>query len=287
VQQADANARAAALFDRAVAVATADAHPPYATYDVRVAYTKAGKRTVQTWATTEDITHHIVDASTFSTEERASPSTPHGANIVARRHFAVSTPRSFDSSDPLPDDGANSPAINHDRGDPVGPVAFAVDQLCGLLPPRRYLLAHDDATLRAAEDDVATIGQTGTRAQRYRVTLLDDDGTVTHLALEPLRDPYRNRLRELWIETATAYVREAVVSGVGDRAPFDRTRWHVTFQRVEGGTYLADETALDPIAANGSLENLRIVFQHLTLQASAPLRISFGIATPVQTLHDP
>jgi hypothetical protein len=61
----------------------------------------------------------------------------------------------------------------------------------------------------------------------------------------------------------------------------------VTFQRVDGGTYVADETAIDPVAVNGSLENLRIVFQHLTLLATSPLPVSFGIATPVAALHDP
>lgn len=39
--------------------------------------------------------------------------------------------------------------------------------------------------------------------RRYAVTLIDDDASTDHLALTPLRDPYHNRLREVWIDATT------------------------------------------------------------------------------------
>jgi hypothetical protein len=278
-----------ALFARAVAVVENDGKPPYATYTVVVTETNDGKRVVNSWETTEDITHRIVLASSFSDEEHANPTTPHGTNVVARRRFQLSAPRSFSAGiDPSTTLSLNSSPVNPERsGDVVGPVALAVDQNFGLTPPRAYRIANDQRTIVAGSDELALIGRSGTTVARYRVTLVDTEAGVAHLELTPLRDPYHNRLRELWVDTQTAYVRDAIVQGVGDRAPFDRARWHVTFERREGATYLTEADPVEPLTIGRNTPQITIAFENLNLLAHSPIKTTFGIEAPVRYLSDP
>lgn len=290
VHEAAVPVQADALFARAVAAVEQDATPPYATYRVVVTVSTGGKRTVDSWQTTEDITHGIVLASSFSDEERVNPTTPHGINVVAHRRFQLSAPTSFGGGfDPGANLSINSSPVNPERsGDVVGPVALAVDQNFGLTTPRAYRVANDERTVVAGHDELALIGATGVKAApRYRVALLDTDGTIAHLELTPLRDPYHNRLREVWVDTQTAYLQAAIVEGVGDRPPFDRTRWHVTFTRLQGATYVTDVAPVEPLNIRGSTPQVNIAFENLSLLAHSPIKTTFGIEAPVKYLRDP
>jgi hypothetical protein len=289
VHQTPAPSQAEALFARAVAVIESDAQAPYATYTVVVTVTTDGHRAVSSWQTTEDMTHGTVLASSFSDEERANPTTPHGMNVVAHRRFQLSAPRSFGGGlDPAANLGIDSNPVNPERtGDAVGPVALAVDQNFGLTLPRAYRVANDERTVVAGADDLAVIGRTGTKVMRYRIELLDTEGGIAHLGLTPLRDPYHNRLRELWLDTQTAYVREAIVQGVGDRAPFDRARWHVTFDRLADTTYVAEAHALEALTIGHTTPQVSIDFEKIALLSHSPIKTTFGIEAPVRYLRDP
>jgi hypothetical protein len=277
------------LFGRAVAVVENDERTPYAAYTVVVTVANDARRVVSSWQTTEDIRRGIVLASSFSEEERANPTTPHGANIVAHRRILLSAPRNLNPGiDPSTSLMLNSHPVNAERtGDVVGPVALAVDQNFGLTRPRAYRVADDERTMAASADELTIIGRTGTAAPRYRVALLDMDGGIAHLGLTPLRDPYRNRLREVWIATETAYVSEAIVEGVGDRAPFDRARWHVSFDRLAGATFITEVHSVGPLTIGGTSPRISIAFQNLNLLALSPLKATFGIEAPVRYLRDP
>ena len=289
VPQAGATPQADALFARAVAVVADDAKPPYATYTVVVNVTTKGHPVANSWQTTEDITHGIVLASSFSAEERANPTTPHGTNVVAHRRFQLSAPRSFSAGlDPAANLSMNSHAVNPERSsDAVGPVALAVDQNFGLTPPRTYRVANDERTVDAGAGELAVIGRTGKTTMRYRVALVDTTDGIAHLELTPLSDAYHNRLRELWVDTATAYVREAIVQGVGDRGPFDRVRWHVTFDRLQGATYVVEAHPVEPVSIGGTTPQISLAFENLSLLAQSPLKSTFGIEAPVHYLRDP
>lgn len=284
-----APSQADGIFARAVAVVDNDAKAPYATYTVVVTVTNDGRRVSNSWQTTEDVTHGIVLASSFSDEEHTNPTTPHGINIVGRRRIQMSAPRNFGPGlDPAASLNLKSSPVNPERnGDAVGPVALAVDQNFGLTPPRAYRIANDERTIVNGAGELALIGRTGANAQRYRVARLDAGEAIAHLELTPLRDPYHNRLRELWIDTETAYLREAIVQGLGDRPPFDRARWHVTFDRHQGATYLSEADPVEPITIGRTTPQIRIAFEKLNLLSYSPLKTSFGIEAPVRYLRDP
>jgi hypothetical protein len=291
VHQTDTNAaQGEAIFNHALKVAQSDAHARYATYQVVVTFTNGAHHT-DAWDTTEDMTHASVYADIFSQQERADPVTPHGTNIGLSAGLSDSSPRSLGANNgkPSTDPAITSGPLNGaDTSDPVGPVAFAVDQNFGLTAPRPYVVVHEGETFSSRADGYTTIGRTGAEAKRYRIELNEIDGNVAHLTLTPLTDPYHNRLRELWVETDTGYVREATVQGVGDREPIDKARFKVTFFRKDGGAYIAKECAMEPIAFgdNDTVPDLCFSFEGLALTSLSP-KYTFGISTSVQTLHDP
>jgi hypothetical protein len=288
IHQAPAPTDAEALFARAVDVVRNDARAPFAKYTVVVTVTKADRRAVESWQTTEDVAHGIVLASSFSNEERANPTTPHGINIVGRRRLPTTTIRSVVPDLDTSTRWVNSPPVSSERSnDVVGPVALAVDQNFGLTPPRSYRLVDDQRKIADSADELTIIGKTGTTLPRYRVELLDTDGGIAHLGLTPLRNAYRNRLREIWLDTQTAVVQRAIVQGVGDRPPFDSVRWQVTFERREGATYVSDVAPLEPLKVGRDTVRLDIAFRNLTLLAQSPIATTFGIEAPVRYLRDP
>jgi hypothetical protein len=246
-----------------------------------------GRRVVESWPTTEDLRHGIVLASSFSNEERAHPATPYGVNVAARRRFRIAATGTVANDIDATSREVDSKSLNPEHGNGVGPVALAVDQNFGLTPSRPYRVATDEQTVAAGASELTEIGRTTRVLQRYRVTLLGIDAEIAHLALTPLRDPYHNRLRELWIETSTANVREAIVEGIGDRAPFDRARWHVAFAWREGGMYVTEASSLEPLRIGRGTPQVRVAFENVALLAHSPIKTTFGIEAPVRYLRDP
>lgn len=125
VHQADtATTRGEARFARAVAAAESASHPRYATYVVHVSFANGSHHVADDWDVTEDLTHATVYPDVFSHRDRTAPTIPRGIN------FQVG--------------GVIINAAQPD--DPIGPLAFAVDQDFGLRPPRAYALAFDADT---------------------------------------------------------------------------------------------------------------------------------------------
>lgn len=95
------------------------------------------------------------------------------------------------------------------------------------------------------------IAVVSTKTQIYDINLVGveslNGSSAYHLALKPLRDPSRYRLRQLWIDTATYAPLKLVeqlnfVDGPGTTVP-----WTVTFMQRNGVTYIARESALNPM----------------------------------------
>jgi hypothetical protein len=292
VHQVDmATVQGEAIFAHALKVLQNDDYARYAKYDVVVSFTN-GARHVDSWATTEDMTHASVYADNFSQQERENPFTPTGVNVGIGANLPDASARSFGANNGIPNtDTAVSAVVNKegDSSDPVGPVAFAIDQNFGLTDPRPYVVVHEGETFSSRADGFTTIGRTRiNEPPRYHVVLADTTGNVAHLTLTPLRDPFRNRLRELWVETDTGIVRQAIVAGVGDRSPIADGKFRITFMQVQGGTYISKIESITPIhfGDDDDVSDLTFTFENLVLTSDSP-KYRFGISTPVQTLHDP
>jgi hypothetical protein len=101
-------------------------------------------------------------------------------------------------------------------------------------------------------EEIATVYA---KNRAYDVTLVGTDeldGTPAyHLALHPLREPKRYRLRDLWVDAATFAPRKLVevanfINGPGTAVP-----WSVTFKQQDGALYIDRESALAPIQYRG------------------------------------
>lgn len=93
------------------------------------------------------------------------------------------------------------------------------------------------------------------KTRAYDITLegVDDteQGQAYHLHMQPLREPGKYRLRDLWVDTATFAPRKLIeglnfVVGPGTIVP-----WSVSFEPIGGALYIDRETALAPMHYGG------------------------------------
>jgi hypothetical protein len=251
-----------AIFDASRKAWGAGAYPRYAEYVAVVSFRNGTKSVRRTWQTMEDIRHGLVYSGAFSREERAHPYTPHGINL-------------------------NLPIIGTlnkvQPTDPIGQVAFAIDQDYGLAPSERRLISTSSlSTLDAQSSKLPVIGHTGTVMRDYDVSLIettvDDQGPEYHLRLAPLRDPDRHRLRELWVDGTTWLPEESVVAGIGSHPPLTKVSWRIEYRQTAGATYIARETALADVdyGKAGMLRGVQIAFEEVDLRSfPSPYRFGF------------
>ncbi|MBD5656918.1 MAG: hypothetical protein IAI50_17315 [Candidatus Eremiobacteraeota bacterium] len=88
-------------------------------------------------------------------------------------------------------------------------------------------------------------------ARDYRVTRVGEETVAgqqaMHLHLEPLREPYVNRLRDLWIDDATYRTVQLNVQGLLNGKPYDGVLWTVHYVIVDGRQYVQQIVADQPL----------------------------------------
>lgn len=262
-----------ALFDRAQNFWLGQNYPAYLAYDVAVRVETDKSERVERYRSGFDATSGSIWVDPVSDYEQEHPHIVHGMNIVLLT-WQVAKPEA-----PV---------------DFVGVPILAPTYSFGMAPfvPARPPASQDDAAalvsaVRRAFDDPYPKGRTpppSTHSSRlpliahavatrhiYRIDLLGDDSIdghlCYHLALHPLRDPGRYRLRQLWIDErtgATWRLQEALnfVDGPGTTVP-----WTVSFADRDGVQYISDERSDAAVRYRGlqygrvtvSFENLHAV----------------------------
>ncbi|HEV8020049.1 MAG TPA: hypothetical protein VGP41_02225, partial [Candidatus Lustribacter sp.] len=101
-----------------------------------------------------------------------------------------------------------------------------------------------------------------------------------HLVLRPLHDPNRFRLRDLWVDPVTWLPLRAVIARNFTVAPEDTVPWSIDFRTVDGGLYIARETALATLhEPHGRfVSQASVVFDYAPAAGDAPSR---GGAPPI------
>jgi hypothetical protein len=272
-----------AIYDRARSFWLGQVYPPYLAYDVAVSVEESGAQRVERYRSGFDAVDDSVWVDPVSDYEREHPHVVHGMNVDILV-FRVSKPEA-------PVDFVGVPIL-------APAYSFGMAPFVAARPPDS---AQDAAALVAAVrrsfDDPYPSGRTppppGGSTQLpliahsiasrdiYRIELLGEE-TVNghlcyHLALQPLRDPGRYRLRQLWIDersAATWRLQEALnfVSGPGTTVP-----WTVNFRDLGGAQYIADETADETMRYDGrQYARVRVAFENLravTVPQGNPLYI--------------
>ncbi|MDQ6926591.1 MAG: hypothetical protein M3154_10205, partial [Candidatus Eremiobacteraeota bacterium] len=256
------------------------AYPRYAVYATVVTFRRDGHERVSTWDTVEDLRRRIVHAHALNRQAAAKPHVPHGTNVGM----------TAGPSGPIYGIPPKGAILTHEpTDDPIGQLSFAVDQDFGLAlsaPPISSSANMSDVA--SAVKTLPNIGRTGTVARTYDVTDLGDAAengvALHHLGLRPLRDPKRYRLRELWTDVKTSLPVRAVVAGIGNRWPLDAISWRIDFKQVEGGTYIARETALQSLESDGGvLDDVAITFAELRTTNRLTPEESLGLSGSVGT----
>jgi hypothetical protein len=280
-----------ALFFAARQARSQGAYPHYARYATVVHYRNGTREITRAWDTTEDLRRRLVHARGLSRQDAANPHAPHGTNV----RFTISIgfpPPVAPGAMSLPGQSVGlSTIVNAERpDDPIGQLTLAVDQDFGLARDAvRITATADMSAISASATVLPHIGRTGAVARTYEITdlggVVEDGIAMHHLSLRPLRDPYRNRLRELWLDAMTSLPLRAIVAGIGDRPPLDAVRWRVDFGQLEGGTYVARDTALAPIdyGKAGTLHDVTITFAELRPTNRLTPEESLGLSGSVCT----
>jgi hypothetical protein len=216
-----------------------------------------------TWETIEDFRHETVYSRKFNREETANPGPPPTGINIAIPFLSGLT--------------------RHEPKDPVGHVAFAIDQSYGIASTAmRITTATSASGFNKTSTTLALIGRTGVVARIYDIRLaetrVDAQGTAYHLLLTPRQKPEVNRLRELWIDGATWLPQSAIVAGIGNHAPLTQVDWRVEFHQIQGATYIARETALADLDFGGAgmLHGLTISFDEFAAHAFPPATFAIG-----------
>lgn len=280
-----------ALFLTAREARSQAAYAHYARYATVVRYRNGEREMTRTWDTTEDLRRRLVHARALSRQDATSPHLPRGINVRTEISIGIAPPVAPGAMSAPGQTVTLSKVLNREKpDDPIGQLTLAVDQDFGLaVDAARISASADMSAISASATALPHIGRTGSIARTYDVTDLGDvveDGTALHhLGLRPLRDPSRNRLRELWLDAKTSVPVRAIVAGIGDRHPLDAIGWRVDFTQLEGGTYVARETALAPVdfGKRGTLEDVTITFTELratnTLRPEELLGLSGSVGT--------
>jgi hypothetical protein len=251
------------------------AYPRYATYTVVVKFRNGDKNVQRHYDAIADLRRDIVFARTFSHEEIANPSIPHGLT------FRVGS---------LNGQGGAQVGGGDFNPDRIGPLALSVNYSFGIsLLPQKTAVVSSGKEIQFPPNR-PVIGTTGTETHDYTVHLLDtpDGGKTYHLGLEPTHDPGRLRLRQMWVNAATFVTRSILISGNFNKGPYDSVPWLIEFTRIGGADYITKETAEAPLDFDDtSLPNVTIAFEDLKLLAALPQYGSVGANDSIDALAEP
>jgi hypothetical protein len=250
-------------------------YPRYATYTIVTKFRNGNADVVRHYDAIQDMRRDIVFARTFSHEEIANPSIPHGVNV---RVGSIN--------------GQGGAKVGNDASaDQIGPLALSVNYAFGisLLPQKTTVVSSGNDI--EYPPNLPIIGISGSTTHDYRVRLIDllDDGQTYHLGLEPTHDPGRLRLREMWVSAGTFLTRRILVSGNFTENPYTTVPWLVEFTHIGGADYIAKETAEAPLDFDDdvSLPNVTIAFEDLKLLPALPRYGAVGANDSSSALTEP
>lgn len=226
------------IYDKTRMLLRAMHYEPFVTYTVTVtSNTNFGRfeETYQSYVSTVDDNVITSNAPLRSTNR---PESPYGFNITI---FGA--------------------VINHREQveEPFGLPFISPLYTFGLRDPRQVSLFGQQPLPDSGGPPV--IGRITTVGRDYKATLLGvepmgaghADHYAYHLRLEPLEDPGRYRLRDLWVETKTMLVCRLRSEGVFATGPATSATWYADFHLVDGHYVMTREWSDASFTVGGSL----------------------------------
>ncbi len=283
------------IFARARAVWSAQHYPQYLSYTIAVHVTEHGVDKSKHYHLTYDAQNEAIDVNPVSDEEHAAPPVVTGFiwHLQPRRQGRV-----------LFDKKVGNPG---EAVDYLGVPKLAPTYSFGLKAHAGTESGRDDDALIAqirqefndpmpsakdkeltSQGKLKSIASVTSRARAYTIRLFGIEPVAGrdcyHLSLQPNGDPKQRRLREVWVDTQTFETHQLVNAGnfTGSVVP-----WLVTFENINGATYIAQEVAQAPVGVGEHrYERASIAFESISA-TSRPTRMANGIFASKEIMTEP
>jgi hypothetical protein len=208
----------------------------------------------------------VIWMHTRSREEAAQPpTTPHGINVVIAIEGRVV--RDF-TPKPVGFDILGIPRLS-----PVYDFGMTPSAAAPSSPP--------------ASEGLPTIATVAARTRKYRVSCVDtepdDRGTtLDHLRLEPLQQPNRDRIREVWIESGSYWTDRMLLARNFVDGPPLHSSWDIRFDHDNNAEYITEERARSPLnyGRNRVYRDVTLTFERTNPPPSAATDFIFDHQAP-------
>lgn len=247
-----------AIFERARTTLSEMAYPPLLDYRIAVTLHAGGTSRTDHYSGEVEPATGECRVHSFSVEEAANPYVPSGINVYFGLSAGAGSGHNGIGVAPPPE----IPIVRKNVNPTPAPVTFGIPDISplysfGIRAGGRQLANDDDAST------LKTIGRVIVLGRRYNVRLIGrvplDGVDAYHLGLDPLTDPNRDRLRDLWVGASTYDVLQARIAGNFTDKPASTVPWLIHFVTVGGATYIGTETAEAP------LPNTPLTFDEVTI----------------------
>lgn len=269
-------------------------YPPYMTYTVTVSVNEHGVEKSKHYHLSYDVAQDHIDVNPVSDEEQAAPPTPSGfiIHLQPRRQGHVIFDKKVGNPgeavdylgvpliSPTYDFGMSRHASAEGRNDD----ALVAEIRSEFKDPMPEIKTREIAT----NGEVKAIAAVTSHVREYRVRLAGIENIggrpCYHLQLQPLLDPNRLRLRDVWVDTQS--FRTAQLISAGNFAQ-SKIPWLITFGQVDGAQFISSETALAPIGVGmHRYERASVSFGSITASA-APIRTAGWFVTKQTLMTEP
>ena len=263
-----------AIFARTEAYWQSARYPKELSYGIVVSVWERGNQSVAHYHSSYDARTDKVRIAAVSDEELAHPYTPHGINFsikILNGGIPASAPqRTFDYL------GVPVLAPNYSftlRATP--PLTVEMDGADLVREIRREF--HDPAPPGHVQPDTGlkTIAVVTSISSHYVVRLKDvesvDAHNDYHLTLQPIHEPEKYRLRDVWVNASSFATDKLVTQGNFLYGGMGGVPWTVSFEEISGAPYIASEYTESAFSLDQyHYDAARITFEDVKPEAAPP-----------------
>lgn len=283
------------IFSQARDVWAQQQYPQYLTYTVAVTVSERGVVKCKHYHLADDPDTGQIQVNAVSDEEQAAPPTPEGfvLHLQPRRQGHVIMDRVVGKAGEAVDYlGVPLISPTYDFGMSRHSDASGQRNDDALIAQIRQQYKDPMPAVKAQEvandGELKSIALVTTHTRDYSVTLAGIENLngrpCYHLLLQPLHDPQRYRLRQLWIDTQSYRTAQLVTEG---NFTDSNVPWMISYGQIGGAQYIVSETALQPVGIGRHMyEHASVSFDGIA-PAQVPARPQSWFVTKQNVMEEP
>jgi hypothetical protein len=272
---------------------TSQRYPDYVSYTIIVQVDERGVQKIQHYHLVDETHSDNVHVNPVSDEEQQKPADGRGYSIhlqPKRQFIPIMDKRVGHPAEAVDYLGIPklSPTYSFGLGIPMQQPGSGDDLVAQIRREFNDPMPAKKAQQIAQRGPLRSIASVTAIARNYSIRLAGieplEQSSCYHLLLQPVHDPKRFRLRELWIDTANYETRKLLTAGNFTDSPVS---WTVTFADVNGAHYIASEVAQAPVGVGDHLyERASITFADIAA-ADPPAQPFDSFVTNEKVMTEP